>query len=73
MKTKKLAFDNLSTQQCSHEGCTKFIKQRLINLSDRFTKCYKHYCEDEAKRDHTINTRNREVRLLAGLPVKRFV
>ena len=59
-----------SDKQCDHPGCEKFIKQRLVNLSDKLTKCYKHYCAEEAKRGHFVNHKNRKDRIEAGLPVK---
>jgi len=59
-----------SSKQCDHPGCTNFIKQRLVDVSDRLTKCYKHYCDEEAKRGHFVNTQNRRNRVRAGLPVK---
>jgi len=42
---KSLPYDELSTKRCSHEGCRKLIKQRLVNQKLRVHLCYHHYKE----------------------------
>lgn len=62
---KDYKFDELSETKCK---CGKQIKKRL----DHFNMCYNCFCEKEALRGHTVNTKARNKRELAGLTVKRF-
>ena len=62
----------LSDKVCKHPNCNKKLKLRLVEEKQNVSLCYKHHCEKEAKRGHTLNTQPRKKRLEAGMPVKSF-
>jgi hypothetical protein len=68
---KSHRFDELSDRECSAPGCSKKIKQRMVDTKDAHL-CYKHWCNKEADRRHLVNYQPRRKRVEAGLPVKTF-
>jgi len=51
-KKKKLPHTVLSSKGCTAKGCTKKIKQRLIDIkkASNIDMCYKHHIERERAR-----------------------
>lgn len=69
---KKLRFDILSTKKCAYIGCTKFLKQRLVNDKPTATLCYGHHKKVEITKGHFIDHQPRKARVNAGMPVKSY-
>jgi hypothetical protein len=72
MPQKSHSHNTLSTKQCSHKECSKFLKLRLVEEKPTTKLCYQHYKESEAARGHFVDHQPRQARILAGLPTRRY-